>query len=103
MAESASASNDIEVIVERSANFMGSYMGIYEADTSDAIGLHYQYYSESNLLKAMTYYKWDEAYGPAYYYNDDSKLIHLTWHDAEGELVKMIRNGINGTERKQFL
>ena len=98
-----SCDKDIEVVVVSSENLLGRYMGIYEADTSDAIGLHYQYYSESYLLKAMTYYKWDEAYGPAYYYNDDSKLIHLTWHDTEGELVKMITNDVNRTEWKQFL
>jgi hypothetical protein len=95
---------DVEVVIERSANLMGRYMGIYEGDTSYTIGLHCQYYSESYLLKAMTYYKCDKARGLAYYYyNDNNKRNHIIWYDTDGELVKMITNGVNGTRWKQSL
>ncbi len=96
----ASEANDIEVVVERTEGYLGAYMGIYEAGTSYGIGLHYQYYTVSSLLKTITYYEWDEPCGQAYYYNNDSKLIYLSWANTEGEIVKMIMNGVNGAEWK---
>ncbi len=94
----ASASNDIKVIIERTELNMGGYMGIYDANTRYAHGLHYQYYSESSLLKAMTYYECDEAYRRMYYYNYYSKHITLAWRYTRGKLAKIITSGVNGTE-----
>ena len=80
---------------------MGAYMGIYEAGTSDCIGLHYQYYTGSSLLKNMSPYKWDECEGVAYYYGENGNQIHMTWYE-DGEPLVAICNSASGTVVKEF-
>ena len=96
MAESASTFSDIEVNIERTEGHNGGYMGIYDAKTTDSIGLHYQYYMGTLLLKAQSSFRIDISYGPTYYYEGGSTLLHCTWYN-EGEPIKRIYKMASGT------
>jgi hypothetical protein len=80
---------------------MGGYMGIYDSKTSDCIGFHYQYYTESSLLKNMSPYKWDECEGVAYYFSENGNLTHNTWYE-DGESLVAICSSAHGTVVKGF-
>jgi hypothetical protein len=89
-------SGDIEVVVEQTDGHNGGYMGIYHSKTRDSIGLHYQYYMGTSLLKAQSSFRTDISYGPTYYYEGGSILLHCTWYN-EGEPVKRIYRMVSGT------
>lgn len=91
-----SCEGDIQVLVEHMEGLLAIYKGFYDAETSDAIGLHCEYNRQSSLLNKMTPYFWDQSYGRVYLYTHSGELAMVLWANRR-QIDKILRRDRNGT------
>ncbi len=92
-----SCKGDIQVVVEDMEGLLARYKGFYDAETSDALGLHCEYNRQSFLLDKTTQYRWDQSPGRVYLYNHSGELV-MVLRANRRQIDKILRRDRKGTQ-----